>query len=86
MVEHIHLNPVRASLVKRVEEWPWSSVHDYSGNLGAPVSPNRILAIDRIISPAQQPTPFEGKPAESLGNETPCHPLTESSTRPGADF
>jgi hypothetical protein len=26
-VEQIHLNPVRAGLVKRAEEWQWSSVH-----------------------------------------------------------
>jgi putative transposase len=30
-VEYIHLNPVRAGLVKRAEDRPWSSVHDYSG-------------------------------------------------------
>jgi hypothetical protein len=27
-VEYIHLNPARASLVKRAEDSPWSSVHD----------------------------------------------------------
>jgi REP-associated tyrosine transposase len=26
-VEYIHLNPVKAGLVRRPEDWPWSSVH-----------------------------------------------------------
>ena len=28
-VEYIHLNPLRAGLVERAEDWIWSSVHDY---------------------------------------------------------
>ena len=55
-VEYIHLNPVRAGLVKRAEDWPWSSVHDYSGSLSAAVSANRILAVDRILLPADERT------------------------------
>ena len=35
-VEYIHLNPVKAGLVKRPEDWPWSSVHDYTGSVKAP--------------------------------------------------
>lgn len=53
-VEYIHLNPVRAGLVKRAEEWPWSSVRDYSGSLNAAPNANRILAIDRILLPADE--------------------------------
>jgi REP-associated tyrosine transposase len=30
-VEYIHLNPVRAGLVQRADEWPWSSLREYSG-------------------------------------------------------
>lgn len=26
-LEYFHLNPVRAGLVKRPEEWPWCSLH-----------------------------------------------------------
>jgi putative transposase len=55
-VEYIHLNPVRAGLVKRAEDWPWSSVHHYSGSLSAPVGANRILAVDRILLPADERT------------------------------
>ena len=32
-VEYIHLNPVRAGLARRPEDWPWSSVHVYTGSL-----------------------------------------------------
>ena len=46
-LECIHLNPVRAGLVKPAEKWQWSSVHDYTGGLSATLSPNRTLAIDR---------------------------------------
>jgi putative transposase len=40
-VEYIHLNPVRAGLVGRAEEWPWSSVHDYTGSVQHPVATPR---------------------------------------------
>ena len=30
-VEYIHLNPVRAGLVSRPEDWRWSSYHEYAG-------------------------------------------------------
>ena len=35
-VEYIHLNPVKAGLVARPEDWKWSSVHDYTGTVQAP--------------------------------------------------
>ncbi len=46
--EYIHLNPVRAGLVERAEDWPWSSVRDYTGWLSGTVSAHPILPIDRI--------------------------------------
>ena len=55
-VEYIQLNPVRAGLVKRAEDWPWSSARDYTGSVGGAVSPNHVLAIDRISSPAGERT------------------------------
>jgi putative transposase len=54
--EYIHLNPVRAGLVKRAEDWPWSSARDYTGSVSAAVSPHRVLAIDRILLPADERT------------------------------
>lgn len=53
-VEYIHFNPVRASLVKRAEEWQWSSVHDYTGGLRATFRPYRALAVDRGLLPADE--------------------------------
>ena len=55
-VEYIHLNPVRAGLVKRPGDWPWSSVHEYAGNFSdAPVTPSG-LCLDRVGLPADQHT------------------------------
>ncbi|MGH9434041.1 MAG: REP-associated tyrosine transposase [Terriglobia bacterium] len=36
-VNYIHLNPVKAGLVSKAEEWKGSSVHDYTGSVTAPV-------------------------------------------------
>ena len=47
-VEYIHLNPVRAGLVKRAEEWQRPSVHDYTGRLSTTFRPNRTLASDGV--------------------------------------
>jgi hypothetical protein len=55
-VEYIHLNPVRAGLVKRAQDWAWSSVHDYTGGLGTLASASRTLAVDRILLPADERT------------------------------
>ena len=46
---NIHLNPVRAGLVKRAEDWLWSSALDHGGSLNAAVTANRIPAIDRRL-------------------------------------
>ena len=55
-VEYIHLNPVRAGLVRRAEEWPWSSVHDYAGSVQGPVATPSGLRIDRVVLPADEQT------------------------------
>ena len=55
-VEYIHLNPVRAGLVERAQDWPWSSVRDYGGNLSAAVGAHPLLPIDRILLPADERT------------------------------
>ena len=74
-MEYIHLNPVRAGLLKRAEEWQWSSVHDYTGGLSATLRPNRTLAIDRVCCRPMNGDEFEGKAEESLKNETLHYPL-----------
>ena len=47
-VTYIHLNPVKRNLVRRPEEWKWSSVHDYSPG---GISP---LPVDRVSLPADE--------------------------------
>jgi hypothetical protein len=47
-----HMNPARASLASRAEEWPWSSVHDYTGSVQRPVATPSGLQIDRGLLPA----------------------------------
>jgi putative transposase len=55
-VDYIHQNPVRAGLVKRAEDWLWSSAREYSGTLSAPTSAHPILRIDRVVLPADEGT------------------------------
>ena len=55
-VQSIHLNPVKAGLVRRAQDWAWSSVHDYTGNVNdAPATPSG-LAVNRVLLPADEGT------------------------------
>jgi putative transposase len=49
-LEYLHLNPVRKGLVRRPEDWPWSSIHSYGGP--GPVR----LEIDHLELPAEEKT------------------------------
>ena len=53
-VEYIHLNPVKAGLVKRPEDWPWSSVHDYTGSVNALAGPGSPIPVDRVLLPGDE--------------------------------
>ena len=55
-VEYIHLNPVRRALVKRMEEWKWSSVHEYAGVSGEEQERRCGLRADRVRLPAEENT------------------------------
>ncbi|MGH9454205.1 MAG: REP-associated tyrosine transposase [Terriglobia bacterium] len=55
-VEYIHLNPVKAGLVSRAEEWRWSSVRDYTGTVAVPKTSSGILSVDRGMLPAEGKT------------------------------
>ncbi len=55
-VKYIHLNPVKAGLVSRQEDWPWSSVHDYTGSVQRSVATPSGLCIDRVLLPADEHT------------------------------
>ena len=50
-VEYIHLNPVKARLVSRAEDWRWSSVNEYSGTSAAQQMRRCGLTIDRVSLP-----------------------------------
>ena len=49
-VEYIHLSPVGAGPVERSEDWPWSSVRDYTGSLSGTAGAHGVLPIDRVLS------------------------------------
>jgi len=55
-VESIHLNPVRRGLVKRAEEWKWSSMPDYAGVSAEEQERRCGLRIDRVCLPADANT------------------------------
>jgi putative transposase len=55
-VEDIHLNPVRAGLVQRPDDWKWSSGHDYTGTVRAPAGAGSPIPVDRISLPADPRT------------------------------
>jgi hypothetical protein len=42
--------------VSREEDWPWSSVHDYTGGVHRPVVTPSGLCIDRVLLPAEEHT------------------------------
>jgi putative transposase len=43
IIDYIHNNPVKRGLVKRPEDWTWSSARDWLGLSGSPVSVDRTL-------------------------------------------
>jgi REP element-mobilizing transposase RayT len=55
-VAYIHGNPVKAKLVLRPEDWPWSSVHDYTGSVNKPRGQGSPIPVDRITMPADEET------------------------------
>jgi len=55
-VEYIHLNPVRAGLVGRPQDWRWSSVNEYSGISATEQKRRCGLTIDRVRIPSDPRT------------------------------
>jgi putative transposase len=53
-VEYIHLNPLRRGLVKRPEDWKWSSVHEYAFPALREARHQPPLRIDRVRIPADE--------------------------------
>jgi len=50
-VEYIHLNPVRRKLVRRPEDWRWSSMLEFAGVSGEEQERRCGLRIDRVTLP-----------------------------------
>ena len=55
-VEYIHLNPVKAGLVRRPQDWRWSSFNEYSGMSAAEQERRCGLTIDRVRMPSDPRT------------------------------
>jgi REP-associated tyrosine transposase len=55
-VEYIHLNPVRRGLAAKPEDWPWSSMREYSGTLQEISTRHPHLPIDRVLLPSDKRT------------------------------
>lgn len=53
-VEYTHLNPVKAGLVHRAQDWRWPSVHEYSGVSAGEQKRRCALTIDRVRMPSDQ--------------------------------
>jgi putative transposase len=76
--EYIHLNPARAGLVRRAEDWPCSSVHDYMGSVERPAASPGGLTIDRVSLPADARTRIRAKP-QSLKTRDSALPTQDTS-------
>ena len=50
-VEYIHLNPVKAGLVSRPEDWRWSSYNEYAGMSAEEQKRRCGLIVDRVRIP-----------------------------------
>jgi hypothetical protein len=55
-VEYIHLNPVKAGLVRRPQDWRWSSFNEYSGMSADEQNRRCGLIIDRVRMPSDPRT------------------------------
>ncbi len=55
-VEYIHMNPVKAGLVRRSQDWRWSSVNEYSGRSAAAEKQRCGLIVDRVRLPSDPRT------------------------------
>ncbi|MGD0126856.1 MAG: hypothetical protein ABSF46_15955 [Terriglobia bacterium] len=51
-VEYIHLNPVKAGLVSRPEDWRWSSHNEYAGMSAEEQKKRCGLIVDRVRIPS----------------------------------
>jgi len=65
-IQYIHLNPVRAGLTRRPEDWPWSSVHDYQGRRAGEEAKLRLpLRYPLACGASTKTTPVYSRPTVS---------------------
>jgi hypothetical protein len=50
------MNPVRAGLVRRPQDWQWSSINEYSGMSAEEQKQRCGLTIDRVSLPSDPQT------------------------------
>ena len=55
-VAYLYHNPVKAGLVRRAEDWPWSSAREFTGTLGENATRHPVLPIDRVLLPSDERT------------------------------
>ena len=55
-VEYIHMNPIRARLARRPQDWRWSSFSEYAGMSAEEQEQRCGLVIDRVRIPADPRT------------------------------
>ena len=55
-VEYIHLNPVKAGVVRRTQDWRWSSFNEYSGMSADEQERRCDLIVDRVRMPSDPHT------------------------------
>jgi REP-associated tyrosine transposase len=55
-VEYIHMNPVRAGLVSRPQDWKWSSFNEYAAVSAEEQNQRCGLTIDRVRMPSDSGT------------------------------
>jgi len=53
-VEYLHQNPVQAGLVRRAEDWRWSSAREYAETVGETATRHPVLPIDRVLLPGDE--------------------------------
>ena len=94
LTRYIHLNPVRAGLVKRPEDWPWSGHHSYlradrdgfvdaGPVMGILQSPKRYAAFVREgRRDGYVPEWHPGESAPYLGGEILVHRMSPSTPVP----
>jgi len=85
---YIHLNPVRAGMVSKPEEYRWSSYLDYIGGRKSPEWLNTAFILDYFGKGKTACKKYQGFVEELIGceYESPLNGATAATLLGGADF